>query len=160
MEGEALTATVMTITGEASKERFIAAFIDNLVAIALMFFVVIFIPEGFPVLKGVAIVGIYLAYFAVLEALWSRTLGKYFQGLVVRKLNGEPCDWTAAAIRSVLRVVEVNPLLLAGFPPDLWLFRPRESSVSETFLGERSSCQTSSAGKPKLKWVLVKWFTV
>ncbi len=52
LESEYLTATVMTITGEASKERFIAAFIDNLVAIALMFFVVIFIPEGFRFLRG------------------------------------------------------------------------------------------------------------
>ncbi len=38
---------------------------------------------------------------------------------MVRKLNGEPCDWTAAAIRSVLRVIEVNPLLLGGLPAGL-----------------------------------------
>jgi uncharacterized RDD family membrane protein YckC len=52
----------------------------------------------------------------VLEALWSRTLGKYFQGLIVRRVNGNPCDWRASFIRNGLRLVEVNPLLFGGLP--------------------------------------------
>ena len=47
------------------------------------------------------------------------TFGKYFQGLIVRKLNGQRCDWKAACIRGVLRVIEVNPLLLGGIPAGL-----------------------------------------
>lgn len=106
----------MSIVGDASKARLIAVFIDHLIAFALMLFVVALVPESFPVIKGVFFFLIYLAYFVVLEALWSRTLGKYFQGLMVRKLDGSRCDWRAASIRGSLRILEVNPLLLGGLP--------------------------------------------
>ena len=109
----------MTIIGDASKARLIAVFIDHFIAFALMMLAVAFVPESLPVLKGVFFFVIYLAYFVVLEAIWSRTLGKFFQGLVVRKLDGSPCDWTAALIRGGLRVFEVNPLLLGGLPAGL-----------------------------------------
>jgi uncharacterized RDD family membrane protein YckC len=90
-----------------------------LFAFALTLLVVAFVPESLPILKAVFFFLIYLAYFVVLEALWSRTLGKFFQGLVVRKLDGSRCDWKAALIRSALRLVEVNPLLLGGLPAGL-----------------------------------------
>src|SRR3982751_39576 len=98
----------MNIIGDASKARLIALFFDNLIAFALMMFIVMLVPERFPAVKGIFFFLIYLAYFIVGEALWSRTLGKYFQGLIVRKLDGSPCDWKAALIRGGLRVVEVN----------------------------------------------------
>lgn len=104
------------IVGDTSKERLIAVFIDHIIAFGLMILVVALVPESFPVVKGVLFFLIYLGYFVVLEALWSRTLGKYFQGLVVRKLDGSRCDWKAALIRGGLRVLEVNPLLLGGLP--------------------------------------------
>jgi uncharacterized RDD family membrane protein YckC len=104
------------IVGDTSKERLIAVFIDHLIAFALMIFVVALVPESLPVVKAVLFFLIYLGYFIVLEALWSRTLGKYFQGLVVRKLDGSRCDWKAALIRGGLRILEVNPLLLGGLP--------------------------------------------
>ena len=109
----------MTIIGDASKARLIAVFIDHIFACALMFMAVSFVPENLPVVKAIFFFLIYLAYFVVLEGLWSRTLGKFFQGLMVRKLDGSRCDWKAALIRSVLRVFEVNPLLLGGLPAGL-----------------------------------------
>lgn len=105
--------------GDASKARLIAVFIDHLIAFALTMLVVAFVPESLPILKAVFFFLIYLAYFVLLEALWSRTLGKFFQGLVVRKLDGSRCDWKAALIRSALRIVEVNPLLVGGLPAGL-----------------------------------------
>ena len=107
------------MVGDASKARLIAVFIDHLIAFALTMLVVAFVPESIPILKAVFFFLIYLAYFVLLEALWSRTLGKFFQGLVVRKLDGSRCDWKAALIRSALRIVEVNPLLLGGLPAGL-----------------------------------------
>lgn len=107
------------IIGDASKARLIAVFIDHVVAFGLMLLAVAFVPESFPVIKAIFFFAIYLAYFVVLEGLWSRTLGKYFQGLVVRKLDGSRCDWKAALIRGGLRIVEVNPLLLGGIPAGL-----------------------------------------
>ena len=109
----------MTIIGDASKARLIAVFIDHLIAFALMMTAVALVPESLPVVKAVFFFLIYLAYFVVLEALWSRTLGKFFQGLVVRKLDGNRCDWKAALIRGGLRILEVNPILLGGLPAGL-----------------------------------------
>ena len=109
----------MTIIGDASKARLMALFIDHLIALALMMLAVAFVPESLPLVKAGFFFIIYLAYFIVLEALWSRTFGKFVQGLVVRKLDGNPCDWTAALIRGSLRIIEVNPLLLGGLPAGL-----------------------------------------
>lgn len=109
----------MSIVGEVSKERFIAAFVDNLIGFALMMAVAILIPEGFPVIKVIFYILIYFVYFIVFEAVWSRTLGKYFQGLIVRKLDGSRCDWKSALIRGTLRLIEVNPFLLGGLPAGL-----------------------------------------
>jgi uncharacterized RDD family membrane protein YckC len=105
--------------GDASKARLIAVFIDHLFAFALMLSVLAFVPESLPVVKAILFFVVYLAYFVVLEALWSRTFGKLFQGLVVRKLDGRPCDWKAALVRSALRIIEVNPLLFGGLPAGL-----------------------------------------
>ncbi len=109
----------MTIVGDATKSRLIALFIDHLVGFGLVLMVVAFVPESLPWLKGILVFVVYLAYFAVLEALWSRTVGKYVQGLVIRKLDGSPCDWHAALIRTGFRLFEVNPLLFGGLPAGL-----------------------------------------
>ena len=109
----------MTIIGDASKARVLALFIDHIIAFAVMMLAVAFVPESLPEIKALFFFVIYLAYFVVLEALWSRTLGKLVQGLVVRKLDGNRCDWTAALIRGFLRIFEVNPLLLGGLPAGL-----------------------------------------
>ena len=107
------------MVGDASKARLIAVFIDHLIAFALTLLVVAFVPDTIPSLKAVLFFLTYLAYFFLMEALWSRTVGKLFQGLVVRKLDGTRCDWKAALIRSALRILEVNPLLLGGLPAGL-----------------------------------------
>jgi uncharacterized RDD family membrane protein YckC len=106
----------MTIVGDTSKARLIAAAIDHIIALGLMFFLVAQVPEELPWLKATLFFGVYLLYYFVLEALWSRTVGKFFQGLMVRKLDGTRCDWKAALIRTAARVIEVNPLLLGGLP--------------------------------------------
>jgi uncharacterized RDD family membrane protein YckC len=109
----------MTIVGDATKARLIAVFIDHFVAFGLVLMFVAFVPETLPWLKGALFFAIYIGYFVVLEGLWSRTVGKYVQGLVIRKLDGSPCDWRAAFIRSGFRIVEVNPLLFGGLPAGL-----------------------------------------
>lgn len=109
----------MNVVGDASKARLIALFIDNLIGIALMLSVAVLMPEKFPVIKVIFYFLIYLIYFIVLEALWSRTLGKYYQGLTVRKLDGSRCGWKSALIRGGLRIIEVNPLLFGGIPAGL-----------------------------------------
>lgn len=104
------------IIGDASKARFIAVFIDNLISFALMLLLAVQVPEQYPLIKGILIYSSFPLYYILFEGIWSRTPGKYFQGLVVKKLDGSRCDWKSAIIRTILRVVEVNPLLLGGLP--------------------------------------------
>ncbi len=109
------------LIGDATKARFISAIIDNLIALLLTLLAVGAIPGHLSTLRATLLVTVYLGYYFVLEALWSRTLGKYFQGLIVRKLNGEPGDWKTALIRTLLRIVEVNPILFGAIPAGLIL---------------------------------------
>jgi uncharacterized RDD family membrane protein YckC len=106
----------MKIVGDTSRARIIAAFIDNLLAFATMIIVVSLLPETLPVVKGICVFVVYLCYFIVLEAIWSRTLGKFFEGLVVRKLDGSRIDLKTAIIRNATRLLEVNPILLGALP--------------------------------------------
>jgi uncharacterized RDD family membrane protein YckC len=136
----------MVIVGDASKSRLIAVFLDHFIALALMLFVVALVPERLPVIKAAFFFLMYLAYFVVLEALWSRTLGKYFQGLIVRKLDGGRCDWRAALIRGGLRIVEVNPLLLGGLPAGLFVISTdRKQRLGDILAG-------TVVVSDKLKW--------
>lgn len=105
------------LIGDASKSRLIALFIDHILAIGAMLLVVGQIPPEYPVLKAFFFFAVYLGYYAVFEGAWSRTPGKFFQGLVVMKTDGSPCGWKAALIRSLARVVEVNPIVLGGVLP-------------------------------------------
>ncbi len=126
----------MNVIGDTSKARLIAAFIDHLLAFALMLLIVALIPEESALLKGLLFFLAYVAYYVVLEALWSRTLGKYFQGLVVRKLDGSLCDWKAALLRGVTRVIEVNPLLFGGLPAGLVIISTqRKQRVGDILAG-------------------------
>jgi uncharacterized RDD family membrane protein YckC len=101
-----------------------------------MLLIVALMPEESALLKGLLFFLAYIAYYVILEALWSRTLGKYFQGLVVRKLNGTPCDWKAAFFRGVTRVIEVNPLLFGGLPAGLVIIStPRKQRVGDILAG-------------------------
>lgn len=126
----------MRIVGDTSKARLIAVFIDHLIAFALMLFVVALVPERFPIVKGGLFFLVYLAYFVVLEGLWSRTLGKYFQGLIVRKLDGSRCDWKGSLIRGGLRILEVNPLLLGGLPAGIAILSSkRKQRVGDMLAG-------------------------
>lgn len=136
----------MTIVGDASKARFIAAIIDNIIAMGIMFGVVMLIPENLPAIKGILIGLVYLGYFVVLESLWSRTLGKYFQGLVVRKLDGGPSNWKTAIIRGSLRILEVNPLLFGGIPAGLLVISSeRKQRIGDMLAG-------TVVVSDKLKW--------
>jgi len=122
--------------GDASKERLIAVFLDHLIALGLVFLTIAFVPESLPAVKAVLFFAIYLTYFIILEAIWSRTVGKYVQGLVIRKLDGSPCDLRAALIRSALRIVEVNPLLMGGIPAGLIITAsPRKQRLGDLFAG-------------------------
>jgi len=54
---------------------------------------------------------VWIAYYALLEALFGATLGKAFAGLRVTDLDGRRIGWASAATRNVVRLVDWLPLL-------------------------------------------------
>jgi uncharacterized RDD family membrane protein YckC len=55
-------------------------------------------------------------YFPVSEGIWGRSLGKLVTGTVVVDDAGRAPGILKAELRTVTRLVEVNPLLLGGLP--------------------------------------------
>ena len=105
-----------SVVGDASTARFFALLADHLIVISLMILAAALVPDGYPTLEWSLFLGIFVAYFLVLEAVWSRTPGKFIQGLVIRRLDGRPCGWKAAAIRFAARAIEINPALFGDLP--------------------------------------------
>ena len=105
------------LNGDVTKWRLFAAAVDNLLASGICALIAARIPgELTTVARGVfAAIG-YLAYFLIQEGLWHTTLGKRAFGLVLTRLDDRPVGWSAAWWRTVLRVIEVNPLLFGALP--------------------------------------------
>lgn len=104
------------LVGEASKDRFLAATADNLLAVIIGVGLASLISEQGQVMRGAAFVVAYFAYFFVSEGALSTTIGKWTFGLRVRQLSGERCTWIQALLRTLLRPIEVNPVLAGGLP--------------------------------------------
>jgi uncharacterized RDD family membrane protein YckC len=64
-------------------------------------------------------VATYLLYFLLQEGAAATTLGKRLFGLRVTRLDGSPCGWLGALVRTVLRLLEVNPILFGALPGGL-----------------------------------------
>jgi uncharacterized RDD family membrane protein YckC len=56
------------------------------------------------------------AYYIISEALWGRTLGKLVCGIVVVGSDGQKPGFGRALLRTLTRVIEVNPFLVGGLP--------------------------------------------
>ena len=106
-------------TANTVTPRYIAAMLDNLIAMLLAVVAAKSISEGMPILQVTALVVVYFGYYFVPECLFSRTPGKLLTGLVVVGLEGERCTWRQIAIRTAFRLLEVNPLLLGAIPSAL-----------------------------------------
>jgi uncharacterized RDD family membrane protein YckC len=107
------------LVGVATKGRFFAMAIDNLIAMFISLLLASNMPEEMGQARWVLVVSVYLAYYFVQEGTWSTTLGKRLFGLRVAQLDGSHCGWPAAALRTAARIVEVNPILLGALPGGL-----------------------------------------
>ena len=119
-------------TGDASKARIIAFIIDNLAASLIAILTVGAIGSDVAIVSGTILCLAYLSYFFVFEILWSRTPGKFLQGLVVRDVDGGPCSLTQTLIRTFARILEANPILLGGIPAGIAII----SSATKQRLGD------------------------
>ncbi|MDX6383895.1 MAG: hypothetical protein QOK48_1468 [Blastocatellia bacterium] len=112
----------MDLIGDASKARIIAFIIDNLLACLLAILTAGLIHAENGILAGAIVCFTYLAYFFFFELLWSRTPGKFTQGLVVRNIDGTRCNLKGHLLRTLARILEANPILLGGIPAGVVIF--------------------------------------
>ena len=113
-----------TLIGTTKPPRYGAAVIDHVLALFSLFAAGNYLGQRFSTsdsstentIVGLSVLVVYFLYYFVFEWLFSATPGKLFTGLTIRKINGSKCDAKAALIRTLTRLVEVNPLLLGGLP--------------------------------------------
>ena len=99
--------------------RWAGAWID-FVALAALFFGPAFLLRSLSInlAIGVGCVAV-LAYFPVAEGVWGRSLGKLITGTIVVDRAGQPPGIGKAIVRTLFRLVEVNPFLFGGLPAGL-----------------------------------------
>ena len=103
-------------TAGTAMPRHIAAILDNLVSMILSVVLAMQLPNNWPVLQTITLIVAYLGYYFVSEVAFSSSLGKWLNGLRIENLDGNRCSIRQAAIRTVTRLLEVNPIFLGGLP--------------------------------------------
>jgi uncharacterized RDD family membrane protein YckC len=115
--GPQMEAVPIALTGRAGSGRFFAAQIDHAIAVVLFFAVGMSLAESAGnIIAGAAALATYLCSCFLPEWLLGTTAGKAVFSLRVRQVSGEPCTAWQIAIRTLSRLVEVNPLLLGALP--------------------------------------------
>jgi len=126
----------MDLIGDASKARIAAFIIDNLLASLISVLAVGLFQTDSSIVGGGVLVLTYLLYFFIFEMLWSRTPGKFLQGLVVRNIDGTRCGLKAHVIRTLARLLEANPILLGGIPAGIAIFASdRKQRIGDSLAG-------------------------
>jgi uncharacterized RDD family membrane protein YckC len=110
-----------SLIGDSSKKRMLAVGIDGSLATVLSLIAAGMVNSFGGAAVITALCSVHLAYFFVFEALWSRTPGKYLFGLRVCQVDGSRCTLRSAMLRTLLRVIEVNPILLGALPAGIML---------------------------------------
>ena len=100
----------------------IAADVDLILVVILGVVVAKEAGDEWPILQTIGFVLTYLGYYFLFEALFGRTPGKFFAGLVVVRFDGTRSTWRQALIRTGFRLLEVNPILLGALPAALSIF--------------------------------------
>jgi uncharacterized RDD family membrane protein YckC len=96
--------------------RHIAAVLDSFLAFVTCIIVAKQFPEHWSVLPVIAAFFAYLGYYLFSEAGLCATPGKFLMGLKIVGYNGERPTFKQILIRTLFRLVEVNPFLLGALP--------------------------------------------
>jgi len=125
-----------SLIGDSSKKRMLAVGIDSSLATVLSLIAAGMVNSFGATAVITALCSAHLAYFFVFEALWSRTPGKYLFGLRVCQVDGSRCTLRSAMLRTLLRVIEVNPILLGALPAGIvLLFTKRKQRLGDLLAG-------------------------
>lgn len=120
-------ATESSLIGDCTKARYLAAIVDHIAALVIAFVVATNMPAFFgEIVQGLSSFVFYFAYFFGTEWLVGATPGKFAFGLRVKSISGAPCSAWQALVRTILRLFEVNPLLLGGLPAGVVILASRK----------------------------------
>jgi uncharacterized RDD family membrane protein YckC len=116
--------------------RHLAASGDMLIAIVLALIAGSQIPEDERLMQFGAMTAVWFGYYLVSEAVFSRTLGKLLAGLVVLQLNGTRITIRQAFVRTLFRLLEVNPVFIGALPAALCIiFSRRRQRIGDRAAG-------------------------
>jgi len=134
--GPAVTLDPRERVATTSVPRYIAAMFDLMLVGVVSVLVAKSASDKQPLLQTALLIGTFLAYYFAFEALLGRTPGKFFTGLKVTQLNGTRCTWSQAAIRTALRLFEVNPLFMGAIPAAAFItFSQRRQRIGDMLAG-------------------------
>lgn len=106
--------------------RYIAGCFDNALAMILALVVANQFPDSQPAIQVAVMVSTYLAYYLISEGFFCTTPVKYLTGLTIRNFDGGPSTFRQTIIRTLMRILEVNPLLLGCIPAAATIFFSRD----------------------------------
>ena len=97
--------------------RWLATMVDMIVLLVICAFVAQLVSyEGSDLAAVAVLFGVPFLYYVVLETTFGRTVGKLATGLVVIDDHGSVPAVRQVVIRTLTRLLEVNPILLGGIP--------------------------------------------
>jgi uncharacterized RDD family membrane protein YckC len=96
--------------------RLLAAQGDFLLSAAFALFLASRFPDSARVMQGVAAFTFFFGYYFFSEWIFSATPGKFLAGIKVAQTNRQPITSGQSAIRTLMRIVEANPILLGALP--------------------------------------------
>lgn len=111
--------------------RWAATIIDTLTLASLLigsYFIVIHRSGRGPIFTILALFGLFIAYFLyylLVEGLTGYTLGKFVLRIQVVNAKGQRPGFVKSFLRTLVRMIEVNPLLLGGLPAGLCVLLTR-----------------------------------
>jgi uncharacterized RDD family membrane protein YckC len=116
--------------------RHLAASGDIVIATILALVAGAQMPESNRLLQFGVMTAVWLGYYFLTEALFSRTPGKLLAGLVVLQLDGKRITVRQAFVRTLFRLLEVNPVLIGALPAALCIvFSRRRQRLGDRVAG-------------------------
>jgi uncharacterized RDD family membrane protein YckC len=77
-----------------------------------------------------------LLYFPVMETIWGRTVGKFASGTIVLTADGSLPGFWRSVVRTLFRLIEVNPFLAGGVPAGIFvLLTPDKQRLGDLVAG-------------------------
>jgi uncharacterized RDD family membrane protein YckC len=110
------TSVAETYDGSIVVRRWLGAWVDFVVLLSLLV-----VPDyllGNETYRATLLVwvGLLVAYFPLMESLLGRSVGKFVTRTRVVNANGRNPSIVQSLVRTLFRLIEVNPLLVGGSP--------------------------------------------